>query len=225
MSITDHVAILLHAALDAPQPSKAKPGKIEYYARFAFQPAAVDDLLALCTAAAPNGSTSGLQLPPKLHSSLHPDKRFPGIPLDWYIVRMASVPDYPPELYAVDGTKLAALPINRQQIRTELYAGQRVRVNTYGFHYPATNGGNPGVGFNLSGVMAVGGGERMAGGDRGESSDSAFAKYRSDAPAQTGTGAATSGGDAFGGSGAPANNAGANGSNPFSQPSSGGPFG
>lgn len=181
MSIVDHVAIFLHGSLDQARESQAKKGKFEFYGRFAFPPAAQDDLMAAIAAVAPNGIIAGLQLAPKLHSSLPAAKQFAGIPLDWFIVRMSSGPDYPPELFAVDGTKLAALPINGTQIRADFYAGQRVRVNTYAFYYPPKGGGSAGVSFNLSGVMAVGGGERMPGGNSAEPSESAFAAYRSGA--------------------------------------------
>lgn len=184
-TITDHVAILLRSSLDQARESKAKPGKHEFYAQLALPPQARDALMDACKSAAPNGSLNGLQVAPKLHSSLADAKRFAGIPLDWFIVRMSSGPDYPPELFAESGQKIAALPLNSGQIRTEFYAGQRVRINSYPFHYPAKNGGSAGVAFNLSGLMAVGGGERRAGDNGGESSESAFAKYRNaDAPAQ-----------------------------------------
>lgn len=184
-TITDHVAILLRSSLDQARESKAKPGKHEFYAQLALPPQARDALMDACKSVAPNGSLNGLQVAPKLHSSLADAKRFAGIPLDWFIIRMSSGPDYPPELFAESGQKIAALPINSGQIRTEFYAGQRVRINTYPFHYPAKNGGSAGVAFNLSGLMAVGGGERRAGDNGGESSESAFAKYRNtDAPAQ-----------------------------------------
>lgn len=184
MSIADHVAIFLMGDLDQPKAGSAKPDRPEYWGRFAFPPTAEADLLALCTSASPNGSLSGLQLAPKKHSSLAPDKQFTGIPLDWYIVRIGTGPDYPPDLFLVDGTKIAPLPINGGKIRTDFFSGQNVRVNAHGFAYPAKNGGRPGVSFSLDGVMAVGGGERRAGGEGGEPSESAFAKYRNDPPAQ-----------------------------------------
>lgn len=218
MSIADHVGILLMSSLDQARESKAKPGKIEFYARVALPPTAQADLMAACTAVAPNGSLGGLQLAPKLHSSLAPDKQFAGIPLDWFIVRMSSGEGYPPELFAESGEKLTAIPLNASRIRTDFYAGQRVRVNTYGFFYPPKNGGSAGIGFNLSGLMAVGGGERR-GGDQGEPSESAFAKYRSE-PANTG-------GNAFGGATSTndavqnTSTAGSTGDNPFQQGSTG----
>ncbi len=184
MSIADHVAIFLMGSLDQAKAGPAKPDRPEFWGQFAFPPSAEADLIAACTAAAPNGSLSGLQLAPKKHSSLAPDKQFTGIPLDWYIVRIGTGPDYPPDLFLVDGTKIAPLPINGGKIRTDFFSGQNVRVNAHGFAYPAKNGGRPGVSFSLDGVMAVGGGERRAGGEGGEPSESAFAKYRTDPPAQ-----------------------------------------
>lgn len=185
MSIADHVAIFLMGSLDQPKAGKAKPNSPEYWGQFAFPPEAQNDLMAACTAVAPNNSISGLQLAPKKHGALAPDKKFPGIPDDWFIVRMGTGPDYPPDLFLVNGQKITALPINGGAIRTDFYSGQKVRVNTYGFFYPPKNGGGAGVSFNLSGLMAVGGGERRSAGEGGEPSESAFAKYRNDAPAQT----------------------------------------
>lgn len=184
MSIADHVAIFLMGALDQPKAGKAKPNNPTYWGQFAFPPAAEADLLAACTAVAPNGSLAGLQLAVKKHANLGADKKFPGIADDWYIVRIGTGPDYPPDLFLTDGSKVAALPINGQQIRSEFFSGQRVRVNTYGFFYPPKNGGSAGISFNLSGLMAVGGGERRSNGEGGEPSESAFAKYRTDAPVQ-----------------------------------------
>lgn len=185
MSIADHVAIFLMGSLDQPKAGKAKPDKPVYWGQFAFPPEAQADLLAACSEVAPNNQLGGLQLAPKKHGSFAPDKKFPGIPDDWFIVRMSSGPDYPPDLFLVNGQKVSALPINGGAIRGDFYSGQKVRVNTYGFFYPPKNGGGAGVSFNLSGLMAIGGGERRSAGEGGEPSESAFAKYRSDAPAQT----------------------------------------
>lgn len=214
MNIADHIAIFLHGSLDQARPSKAKPGKIEFYGRFALPPTAFDSLMESIKAVAPNGNISGLQLAPKLHSSLAPDKQFAGIPRDWFIVRMSSGADYPPDLFAVDGSKIAAIPLNGGQIRTEFYSGQRVRINTYAFFYPPTNGGSAGVSFNLSGIMAVGGGERIGnGGSGGEPSESAFAKYRNE-PAQVQQAEPV---DESQGKAGPGSNGGATGNNPFQQ--------
>lgn len=185
MSIADHVAIFLMGSLDQPKAGPAKPDRPEFWGQFAFPPTAEPDLLAACTTATANGSLAGLQLAPKKHSSLAPDKQFEGVPLDWYIVRMGTGPDYPPDLFLVDGTKIAPLPINSGKIRADLFSGQHVRVNAHGYAYAAKNGGRPGVSFSLNGVMAVGGGERRSSGEGGEPSESVFAKYRGDAPAQT----------------------------------------
>lgn len=191
MSIADHVAIFLMGSLDQPRPGKAKPNKPEYWGQFAFPPTAETDLLAACTAVAPNGSLNGLQLAPKVHRNLAADKQFPGIPADWYIVRMGTGPDFPPDLFLLDGQKISALPLHAQQIRADFYSGQRVRVNAHTFAYPAQNGGRPGVSFSLSGLLAVGGGERRPGSNDGVPSESAFSAYRQDAPTQQS--------DAFGG--------------------------
>ncbi|QFR59556.1 hypothetical protein KEM14_gp63 [Xanthomonas virus phiXaf18] len=182
MSITDHVAILLHSSLDQPRAKKANPGKVEYYTNIALPPSAADDLAAQMREVAPNGNLSGLR--PTIEPNGKKAKPHAGIPNDWLILRLSSGVDYPPDLFATDGQKVAALPVNGSQIRSEFYAGQRVRINGYPFFWNHTQSGARGVSWNLSGAMAVGGGERR-GGSGGEPSESAFAKYRQDAaPAQ-----------------------------------------
>lgn len=182
MSIADHEAIILHSSLDQARQNKANPEKVEFYVNAAFPPSAADDLAEQMKEVAPNGNLGGLRL------TIEPNGRkaqpHAGIPNDWLILRLSSGQDYPPELFAESGQKVAALPVNGGQIRTEFYAGQRVRINGYPFFWNHAKSGAKGISWNLSGVMAVGGGERRAGGG-GESSESAFAKYRNEAPAQS----------------------------------------
>lgn len=177
MSITDFEAILLHSSLDQPRPNKANPGKIEFYTNIALPPAAANDLAESMKGVTPNGSLSGLRL--TIEPNSKKAKPHAGIPDDWLILRLSSGADYAPELFTTSGEKIAALPLNGGQIRTEFYSGQRVRVNGYPFFWNHEKSGAKGVSWNLSGVMAVGGGERRGGGG-GEPSESAFAKYRND---------------------------------------------
>ena len=217
MSITDHEAILLHASLDQPRANKANPGKVEFYTNIALPPSAADDLAASMKEVAPNGNLSGLRL--TIEPNGKKAKPHAGIPNDWLILRLSSGADYAPDLYAENGQKVAALPVNGGQIRSEFFSGQRVRVNGYPFFWTHAQSGARGVSWNLSGVMAVGGGERRGGGG-GEPSESAFAKYRNDPPAQqaeqsapqqTGTEASGNAGNPFQQNSAGTSNAG----NPF----------
>lgn len=182
MSITDHEAILLHSSLDQPRAGRSNPGKVEFYTSIALPPSAADDLATAMKEVAPNGNLSGLRL--TIEPNSKKAKPHAGIPGDWLILRLASGADYSPDLFAADGQKIAALPINGSQIRGEFFAGQKVRINGYPFFWNHAQSGAKGVSWNLSGAMAVGGGERRGGGG-GEPSESAFARYRGDAPAQT----------------------------------------
>lgn len=182
MSIADHVAILLYSSLDQARAGKSNPNKPEFYTNIALPPSATDDLAAQMKEVAPNGNLAGLRL--TIEANGKKAKPHVGIPNDWLILRLSSGPDYPPELFDTSGKKLAALPVNGGEIRGEFFAGQKVRVNGYPYPWNHAASGAKGISWNLSGVMAVGGGERRAGG-AGEPSESAFAKYRSDVPAQT----------------------------------------
>jgi hypothetical protein len=181
MSITDHVAILLHSSLDQPRANKANPGKVEYYTNVALPPSAAADLAAQMKDVAPNGSLNGLRL--TIEANGKKAKPHAGIGDDWLILRLSSGADYAPELFGQDGAKISALPINGSEIRTQFYSGQRVRLNGYPFFWTHQQSGARGVSWNLSGVMVEGGGERRGGGT-GESSESAFAKYRGEVSAQ-----------------------------------------
>lgn len=216
MSITDHEAILLHSSLDQPRANKANPGKVEFYTNVAFPPTAANDLAAAMKEVAPNGSLSGLRL--TIEANSKKSKPHAGIPDDWLILRLSSGAEYSPELFAESGQKIAALPVNGSQIRTEFFAGQRVRINGYPFFWNHAQSGARGVSWNLSGVMAVGGGERR-GGAGGEPSESAFAKYRQNAPAEAAAPASSAQAAST-----PANGGSAPSGNPFQQ-AGGGAFG
>lgn len=181
MSIADHQATLLFSSLDQPRAGKSNPNKVEYYATIALPPTAAADLADQMKAVTANGNLSGLRL--TIEANSKKAKPHEGIPGDWLILRLASGPDYPPDLYTQTGQKIGALPVNGSEIRSEFFAGQRVRINGYPYLWNHAASGARGISWNLSGVMAVGGGERRGGGS-GEPSDSVFAKYRGDEPAQ-----------------------------------------
>jgi hypothetical protein len=178
MSIADHTGILLSSALDQPRAGKANPNKPEFYAVVAYAPDATDELAALMTEASPNKSLAGLKL--SAEANRKKTKPYAGIPEDWLIVKFAANPGYPPELFLETGETVAALPLNGGKIRTEFYAGQRVRMNGHPFAW-SHESGNRGISWNLAGIMSAGGGDRRPGGNSGEPSESAFAKYRSSA--------------------------------------------
>lgn len=184
MSIADHVGILLHSSLDKAVLNKANKNKekYEFYANVALPPTAQNDLAAAMKEVAPDGRLQGLRL--TVEPNGNKAKPHAGIPDDWLILRLSSGPDFPPDLFVESGAKIAALSINGSQIRTEFYSGQRVRVNGYPFAWNHTESGSRGISWNLSGVMAAGGGERRAV-NSGEPSESAFAKYRDAAPSPT----------------------------------------
>lgn len=181
MSIADHVAILLHSSLDQPRVNKINKNKVEFYANVAFPPTAANDLAEAMKEVAPNNSLNGQRL--TIEANGKKAKPHAGIPADWLILRLSSGPDFSPDLFGTNGQKIPALPLHSGEIRTEFFSGQRIRVNGYPFHWKHAESGAQGVSWNLSGVMAEGGGERRAGGG-GEPSENAFAKYRADAPVQ-----------------------------------------
>lgn len=177
MSLTDHVAILLHSSLDQARQNRVNKNKTEFYANVALPPSAGADLAALMTATSPNGSLNGLRL--TIEPNGKKAKPHAGVPNDWLIVRMSSGADFPPDLFGEDGTKIPALPLHGTEIRTQFFSGQRVRLNGYPFYWTHAESGARGISWNLSGVMAVGGGERRAAAAGGEPSESVFAQYRS----------------------------------------------
>ena len=184
MSISDHIAILTHAALAVPVPNKLKPAQpLEYYAVIAYPPTAANDLqaIALNAASAMFGGLNGVAVGVKRNQDF--DKPLPGVPGEWFIVRAAS--KFAPEIYAADGVQLLqSTPDGQARIRQEFFAGKRVRVNltAYAWTYGKDK---KGVSFNLPGLMDAGeGGDRLP---MGNDSASAFAKHANAnaAPAQT----------------------------------------
>lgn len=187
MALADHVAIILSASLDQPRAGKANPNKPDFYVQAAFDPSAGAYLQSAMIEASPSGKLNGLKYNVKTNGSL--EKPFPGIPDSYLVVRFGTGPDFPPELFTQTGEQISALPVNRSQIASEFYSGQRVRLNGYA-RYWSHESGSKGISWSLSGVMAVGGGERRPGAAAGEPSESAFAKYRQNggeasAPAQS----------------------------------------
>lgn len=213
MSLTDHVGILVAGSFDRPQKNKLKANApAEYYAVVAFEPSAGSVLAELMGGIAPGGNWQALQHSVKPNRNL--PKPYAGIPDDALIVRFAT--QYPVEVRGEDGQEIPPSVENSPRIRSQLFAGQRVRIN--GAPYTWSFSGKNGISWNLYGVMAVGGGERRPGAANG----GGFEKYiqpQQEAPVQQ---SIQSGQDAFGGNqSAPAQNAVAN--DPFAQkPATGG---
>lgn len=211
MAITDHVAILLGHSLDVARLNKKKT-RADFYAQFAFPPAAINDLAALVTEIYPGVPLASLEV--NLQTNAQQSKPFVGVPADWYILRAAS--QFAPELYAADGVTV----IPTAEARQRFFAGMRVRLHTSAWGWK-NEFGKSGASFNLLGVMDAGvGGERLAIGGGGQSA-AAFASHanpnaQSSVAAVTG---APAGGNPFGGqqqaqqTAAPAASA-----NPFAQP-------
>lgn len=214
MAITDHVAILTHAALAEAVPNNKKPGKpLQFYALVAFPPAAGNDLADLAKQVAPGGNLAGLSINVKPNNKQ--SKPIPGVPDDWLVVRAAS--QFAPYIADAHGKQMTQ-DADGARIRATFYAGKKVRVALTAFAW--NYDGKPGVSYNLSGVMEAGDGERLAIGSGVTAS--AFEKYvDKSAPAEAAQG------NPFGGS-TPA--AAPTGDNPFAQAASSGagaanPFG
>lgn len=157
MAITDHVGILVAGSFDRPQINKLKKdAPAQYYAVVAFEPSAGADLGEAMGSVAPGGNWQALQHGVKKNASLA--KPYAGIPDDALIVRFAS--QFPPEIYDDQGRAVPASQDNSAHIRSQLFAGQRVRIN--GAPYAWNFQGKQGLSWNLYGGMAVGGGERRA---------------------------------------------------------------
>jgi len=209
MALTDHVAILLGHALDVPRLNKKKT-RSDYYAQIALPPTAVNDVAALVGAAYPGVPLASIDV--NFKTNAQQDKPFPGVPADWYILRLAS--QITPELYAADGSV-----IPNPEARGRFFAGMKVRVHSSAWAWK-NEFGKSGASFNLLGVMDAGvGGDRLQIGTSG--SAAAFANYANPnaAPAATGQQTAPAG-NPFGGqqttAGAPAQ-----GANPFAQQAAG----
>lgn len=157
MAITDHVGILVAGSFDRPQINKLKKdAPAQYYAVVAFEPSAGADLGEAMGTVSPGGNWQSLQHGVKKNASLA--KPYAGIPDDALIVRFAS--QFPPEIYDDQGRAVPASQENSAHIRSQLFAGQRVRIN--GAPYLWNFQGKQGLSWNLYGGMAVGGGERRA---------------------------------------------------------------
>jgi hypothetical protein len=155
MAITDHVGILVAGSFDRPQINKLKKdAPAQYYAVVAYEPSAGADLGAAMATIAPGGNWQSLQHGVKKNSALA--KPYAGIADDALIVRFAT--QFAPEIYDESGKAVAASQENSAHIRSQLFAGQRVRIN--GAPYAWNFQGKQGLSWNLYGGMAVGGGER-----------------------------------------------------------------
>lgn len=159
MALTDHIAILAHSSLDVPRVNRLNPQKpASFYAQIAFPPAAAGELQALAAAVAPGGNLAGLEVGVKMNGQLA--KPLPGIPSDWFVVRSST--QFAP--YVADGAGIQldqSNPATHATIKTQFYAGKKVRaaLSAFAWTYPAT--GRRGISFNLQGVMASDEGERL----------------------------------------------------------------
>lgn len=166
MALTDHIGILLQGSFDRPAKNRLKPqAPPEYYAVVAFEPSAAADLAAAMAEIAPGGNWQALQHAVKPNKQL--PKPFPGIPDDSLVVRFGT--QFPVEVRDESGTEIIPSAENSPLIRSKLFSGQRVRIN--GAPYTWTFQTKNGISWNLYGAMAVGGGERRAGGAGGGSFD------------------------------------------------------
>jgi hypothetical protein len=161
-NLIDHIAILTNSSLAQPVPNKLKGGRMEYYAVIAFPPAAGEALHDLCKATGAMGPGVQINVKPNASGS----KPIPGVPGDWLVVRAAT--QYAPFIADETGAQLdqaAAKPeaaeANRARIRSEFYAGKRVRAAFSAYAWSHATGGK-GISFNVDGVMAVADGERLA---------------------------------------------------------------
>jgi len=159
MAITDHVAILAHSSLDAPRVNRLNPQKpASFYAQIAFPPSAAGELQALAAAVAPGGNLAGLEIGVKTNGSLA--KPLPGIPADWFVVRSST--QFAPYVADGAGNQLdQSNPASHGTIKTQFYAGKKVRaaLSAFAWTYAAT--GRRGISFNLQGIMAADEGERL----------------------------------------------------------------
>jgi Protein of unknown function (DUF2815) len=159
MAITDHIAILAHSSLDVPRVNRLNPQKpASFYAQIAFPPSAASELAALAQAVAPGGNLAGLEVGVKTNGALA--KPLPGIPADWFVVRSST--QFAPYVADGAGNQLDQNnPATHGMIKTQFYAGKKVRaaLSAFAWTYAAT--GKRGISFNLNGVMAADEGERL----------------------------------------------------------------
>lgn len=190
MAITDHVAILLGHSLDVPRLNKKKT-RSDYYAQVALPPAAIGDLAELVGSIYPGVPLSTLEV--NILPNAQQARPFPGVPSDWYIIRLAST--FAPELYGADGSQFPA-----QEARSRFFAGMRVRIHTSAWPWK-NEFGKSGASFNLHGVMDAGqGGERLAIGGGANQAGAAFKQFAD----PTKTPAPAAAGNVFAGQHAPA---------------------
>lgn len=204
MAITDHVAILLGHSLDVPRLNKKKT-RSDYYAQVALPPAAIGDLAELVGSIYPGVPLSTLEV--NILPNERQAKPFPGVPSDWYIIRLAST--FAPELYGADGSQF---PV--QEARSRFFAGMRVRIHTSAWPWKSEFG-KSGASFNLHGVMDAGqGGERLAIGGGANQAGAAFKQFADPTKAPAPIGAASGSAAAFAAVGNPGAQVAAN-ANPF----------
>lgn len=211
-NLIDHVAILTSSALATAQVNKLKPQRgPEFYAVIAFPPAAGNALHDLCKIAGQNAFGGlGADVSIRVQPNASTKKPIVGIPGDWLIVRAST--QYAPYVADLSGKQLLQdNPEQAAQIRTQFYAGKRVRaaLSAYGWTHPQSG---KGISFNIDGIMAVEDGERLAIGNG--AMVNAFEKF-AQAPAASG-GAANPFAGAPAASPAPAPAPAAN-ANPFAQ--------
>ena len=213
MALTNHVGILLGHSFDVARLNK-KRTRSDFYAQFAFPPAALNDLAALVGAIYPGVPLNTLEV--NILPNAQQSKPFPGVPADWYVVRCAS--QFAPELYGADG---ALIPT--AEARSRFFAGMKVRLHSSAWSWK-NEFGKSGASFNLLGVMDAGqGGERLAIGNGANDSAAAFgghANPNAQSVQTQGTAQPTNTGNPFGG-------AQVQSANPFAQQqasNSGNPF-
>jgi len=159
MAITDHVAILAHSSLDVPRVNKLNPAKpASFYAQVAFPPSAGADLQALAAAVAPGGNFAGLEVGVKTNAQLA--KPLPGVPGDWFVIRTST--QFAPYVADGAGNQLdQSNPATHGTIKTQFYAGKKVRAALSAFAWAHQATGRRGISFNLQGIMAADEGERL----------------------------------------------------------------
>jgi hypothetical protein len=157
---TEHIAILTHHSLDIAVKNKLKAADKapEFYGLIAFPPAAANDLMAVTQAAAGSEPLSNFEI--GIKTNAQQKTPIPGIPADWFVVRAAT--QFAPYVADATGSQLEqGNPEHVSRIKSEFYAGKRVRAAITG--YPWNFKGKRGISYNLAGVMDAGqAGERLA---------------------------------------------------------------
>jgi Protein of unknown function (DUF2815) len=157
---TEHIAILTHHSLDIAVKNKLKAADKapEFYGLIAFPPAAANDLMAVTQAAAGSEPLSNFEIGIKTNALQKTP--IPGIPADWFVVRAAT--QFAPYVADATGAQLEqGDPEHVLRIKSEFYAGKRVRASITGYAWNFK--GKRGISYNLAGVMDAGqAGERLA---------------------------------------------------------------